>query len=302
MKTAFLFPAFISEFIGNEIEILFSYTDGFNILLEKASDILHSDLTNLSLDNEALTKDELSSQVISYIFSCCLSDVLAKKEIKPDILAGYSMGLYGALYCGGAISFEEGIRLIQKAFLLSKEAIKPRETTMGSIIGLTASEISGLISANKLDVEIANTNSIHSYLIAGATKDIDNALNMAREMGALSTSVLVVGTPYHSRLLEPATALFKTYLQEQVVVKDSNFPILSSINQQMIKKAEDLISETANNLCKPINWMNSFNYLLANDYSRMIECGAGKSLQKISRFTTGDFTIYPMNKLKNLLG
>lgn len=302
MKTAFLFPAFISEFIGSEIDILLTYTNRFSLMLEQASDILDTDLTNLSLDDEALTKDELSSQVISYIFSCCLADVLAEKDIKPDILAGYSMGLYAALYCGRAIGFEDGVLLIKQAFLFSKQTIKRQKASMGSIIGLTTVEISEMISVNELDMEIANTNSIHSHLISGTEENVAQALGLAKEMGALSTSVLVVGTPYHSRLLKPASEAFKLFLTNRLEIKSSRYPIISSLNQQIIRSSEDLKKELANNLSMPINWMNSFNYLVNNGYSRMVECGAGKSLQKISRFISGDFKVYPMNKLDKIIG
>ncbi len=300
MKTAFIFPAFISEYLGNEIQILESFSSNFHHFLQKASAITGDDYTGFSLDNVHYTEDELRSQMISYIFSCSLSDVLIKKGLEPDFMAGYSMGLYAALYTGGAIDFNEGIRLIIQAFLISKSVIKGVNSGMGSIIGLTKSEISELIEKNNIKAEIANTNSIHSHLVTGPKSTVNHLLSKARAIGALNISLLNVSTPYHSKLLNNTQDEFQQFISENTQLQQSKYPIISAINQRVIISEEEIGKELTNNLYKRINWMETFNKAISMGVGQFIECGAGKSLQKIGRFIPGDFTVYPMNKILGL--
>lgn len=300
MKTAFIFPAFISEYIGTEVQILDSFSMHFRENLNTATKISGIDFAHFSLDDTSFTEDELRSQLISYIFSCSLSEALSSKGIKPNLLAGYSMGLYAAMFTGGVINFKDGIRLIIKAFKLSKKALGEMKAGMGSIIGLTKKEINIIILSNNQAVEIANTNSVHSHLVTGQTDAVNELLNQAREIGALNVSLLNVQTPYHSRLLKGTQTEFTQFISQEINLKESKFPILSSINQHIIESTDKIRNELTNNLFERINWMNSFEKILSMGIHRFIECGAGKSLQKISRFEAGDFKVYPMNKVEKL--
>ena len=297
MKTAFIFPAFISEYSGNEIQILDSFSSNFQQNLTTASKITGINFEKFSLEDKAYTEDELRSQLISYIFSCSLSDVLINRGLKPEILAGYSMGLYAALYTGGVIDFKEGIRLINQAFNISKSVINGIDSGMGSIIGLTQKEIDEIITAHRLESEIANSNSIHSHLITGQLEAVNRLLNIARKTGALNVSLLNVKTPYHSQLLIETGREFQQFITNHIQLKKSNYPIISSIDQRMLASPDEINTELINNLFERINWMASFDKLLNLGVKQFIECGAGKSLQKISRFIPGDFRIYPMNKV-----
>ena len=300
MKTAFIFPAFISEFLGNEIQLLDSFSSNLHNFLKAASEITGDNYTNISLDDILYTEDELRSQVITYIFSCSLSDVLLIKDLKPDIIAGYSMGLYATLYTGEAIKFEEGVKLIRQAYLISRSVIGNIGSAMGSIIGLTLSEVDSIIKEHKLEAEIANTNSIHSHLVTGSIDSVDKLLSLARETGALNISLLKVSTPYHSRLLKATKEEFQKFILQEIDIRPSRFPIISSINQKTISTPDQIRDELINNLFTRINWYETFNKICSLGVSQFVECGAGKSLHKIGRFMPGDFTIYPMNRVNKL--
>jgi [acyl-carrier-protein] S-malonyltransferase len=300
MKVAFIFPAFVSEYIGNEVQILNALSNTFQENLKKASVTSGIDFEQFHLENTAFTKDELRVQIISYIFSCSLSNELIARGIKPDILSGYSMGLYAALYTGGVITFEEGIHLIDHAYKISKSAIEGVDAGMGSIIGLTSEEIDALIQTHQLEAEIANTNSIHSHLVTGRFEAVSSLLGIARDAGALHVSQLHVSTPYHASLLKDTSKPFNEFIAKQIKLRKSNYPILSSIDQRIVEFPDDIQKELTDNLSKRINWMASFNKMLHLGVAQFIECGAGKSLQQISRFQAGNFKVYPMNKVEQL--
>lgn len=301
MKVAYIFPAFVSEYIGSEVQILNGFSNKFQENLKKASSVSEIDFEKFDIEDAAIMEDELGVQIISYIFSCSLSDELTSRKLTPDLLAGYSMGLYAALYTGGVIHFEDGIRLIIQAFKLSKIETKSIDAGMGSIIGLTEKEIQEIINKNHLEAEIANTNSVHSHLVTGLMDAVNRLLELARNTGALHISSLNVKTPYHASLLKKTCAPFNEYISDKIELKMSRYPIISSIDQRLMEFPKDIQRELTENLSKKINWMDSFNKLLQFGITQFIECGAGNSLKKISRFQLGDFTVYPINKVENLI-
>ncbi len=297
MKTAFIFPAFVSEYLGTEDQILRSLSGSFQQKLETATQITDDDYLNFSLDDTKFTGDELRSQVISYIFSCSLSDEITWQGLKPGAVAGYSMGLYAALYGNRVFEFEHGLQLIKKAFDVSRTIIQGVDCGMGSVIGLTRDEIETIINGSKIGAEIANTNSKHSHLITGTRKDVDCLLEKARETGALNVSLLPVKTPYHSRILKETKNEFGQFIKDHISLKEPDCPVVSSVDQKIIKTVEDVAGELVRNLHQSLNWKKTFEKLLNMGFAQFIECGAGKSLQKIGRFIDGEFVIYPMNKL-----
>ena len=301
MKTAFIFPAFVSEFIGTEIEILHRFSGDFQQKLSLATRITGDNYLGFSLTDSRFTGDELRSQIISYLFGASLADELISRGLKPDAVAGYSMGLYAALYGSGVYHFEDGIRLIEKAFAVSRAAIEKTGCGMGSVIGLTKEEIENIIARAGLETTIANVNSEHSHLVTGRKADINRLLDEARKIGALNVSFLPVETPYHSHFLKKTQDEFNRFIREQIPLKEPHYPVISSIDQKTIKTTEDVVSEITRNLYESLNWENTFKKLLDRGITRFVECGAGKSLQKISRFMPGDFKVYPMNKIDKLI-
>ncbi|MCD4730624.1 MAG: hypothetical protein K8R74_08495, partial [Bacteroidales bacterium] len=98
-KTAFIFPAFVSEYIGNEVEIVRSLSNDFDAFLNITTSKYFSEFSNFSLADKQFTENELYNQVSSYIFGCSVASLLMKKGMMPDMIAGNSMGLYTALQC-----------------------------------------------------------------------------------------------------------------------------------------------------------------------------------------------------------
>lgn len=300
MNTAFIFPAFISDYLGNEIQILNSLSANFEDYLSEVSEVSGIDFSEFSIDNKIFTEDELCSQLISYTLSCCLADALALKNLTPDFLAGYSMGLYAALFAGGVIDFSDGVKLIKNAYRLSQTATADVESGMGSVVGLKEQEIHMIIEKNNLIAEIANTNNEHAYLVTGEKQSLNKLLEMAHQMGALNTFLLNVKTPYHSSALKNTREEFAEYIVQNFTFRPARYPIISSINQSILSSPEKIRIEIMKNLYQRIDWLRTFNKLRSLNVDIFIECGGGKSLQKIARFIPGDYRVFPMNKIHKL--
>lgn len=294
-RIAFIFPAFITEFTGKEVTFLENNGLHINHYLNKISEILSIDLPEFSYQHE-IYKEELNSQLVAYSFSCAFNDILKSKQILPDYIAGYSMGIYASLYAGGSITFEDGAKLIYNAYNLVKDLSDQGLYGMGAIVGLTANDIEELISKYSYDLEIININNMHSLVVAGKKEDISNLLNNAKKEGAMSVAELTVNTPYHSKYLNEYLNPFKLYIDTLDFI-ESNSPIISTYNQKELISIDDLKSELVINLTAKINWYKTMQKLIDNGVDEMYECGAGKDLKKISRFIQGEYKVRSIYKI-----
>jgi len=295
-KSAFLFPAFITDYTQKELEVLSNNGIDFNLYINAASDKLGVVLPVFSYQSEEYRNDELLAQIIAYLFSCAFSDLLKKKHIKPDLAAGYSMGIYASLYSAGSISMSDGIQIIYKAFELVNELACKGEYSMGGIIGLSRNDIDEIITKSNADVEVINSNSEFSHVIAGVKTHVLKTLDLARTEGALNAIPLNVKTPYHSRFLNIFAERFRSFV-ETIDYKTPQFNIISTYDHRKVESVEEIKKELVYNLTEKIDWYRTMQVLLDYEVNEFYECGAGKDLSKIARFIEGDFNVIPIQKV-----
>lgn len=294
-KTAFVFPAFITEFTKKELDFLSENSIDFNNYLQRVSIALEIDMPEFSyLSNNY--NNELKSQLLAYLFSCAFYDILEQKGIKPQFVAGYSMGIYASLYASKSISLEEGAKFIYTAYNIFSELAETKKFSMGAIIGLTVKDIEYLIEKNAPNTEIINVNNEHSLVVAGKRIDVDLILEKAKEEGAMSSIALTVNTPYHSKYLLKYSESFKKYINT-IQICDAEIPIISTYDQREIVKVSEIKSELLFNLTSKINWYKTMHKLLKEGVSIIYECGAGKDLKKISRFIKGNYKMNSIYKI-----
>lgn len=295
-EIGFLFPVFVNEYIGTEKHIVCNYSDDFDIFLKKASDTVDSSLLHFDINTNNFLSDELKIQYITYIFSCSISNILKKKNIMKGYTAGYSMGLYAALYHCNSISFEDGLMLIKNAFHFIKNSAGNNKFGMATIVGLDCNDIDNIISQNSKKVENICTNSPHNFVISGDYNEVNKILSIAKEEGALHVRLLPVTCPYHSKFTGNAANEFGNYIKE-INISAPCSGIVSLIDQNIIKTTADVKNELVRNLNTRINWLKTMEKMINLNINTFIECGAGKALYKIGKFIEGDFKIYSINKL-----
>lgn len=295
-KTAFIFPAFITEFTRNEIDFLRKKSIDFDAYINRASEALNIDLPKFSYTSNTYIDNELNSQILAFLFSCAIHDSLKKKGIVPQIVAGYSMGIYASLYAVKSITLEDGVKLIFTAFNLIKELTCTKNYGMVAIVGLPVKDVEYLINQYATDSEIININNEHSLVIAGEKSDNNVVLKKAKDEGALSAINLTVDTPYHSKHLLKYSDSFKKYINT-IAIKKAEIPIISTYDQRKFTKVSEIKSELILNLTSKINWYKTMKKLIVDNVSEMYECGAGKDLKKISRFISGDYKMKSIYKI-----
>lgn len=300
--TSFIFPAFVSEYLGNEIEIARNLSEDFDEFLNITKSKYFPEFRNFSLIDKQFLENELFSQVSSYIFGCAIASGLKNKGLVPAMVAGNSMGLYAALYATGVVSFDDGLRLLTKASEFIRTETEGQNMGMAAIVGLELNDVENIINKTDSKISIANKNGKYSFLISGEKNSIDLALGLAKKEGALFTSTVLVDSPYHSIFLKKAALNFGNFIDQDISLKDSMYPIISSVDQQELRTSIEIREELVKNIYKPINWYDSMVNMISNGTNCFVECGAGNSLTKLARFIDSDFKVYPINKINKLLG
>ena len=298
MKTAHLFPAFVPEYLGIETSVI-----GQHILmhkLEKASVVVGRDITDFDITNHNYLDDPLASQYITYVMSCCVSDMLYKNRKVPDFVSAFSMGIYAALYHCKAISFDTGLQMINSAFNYIEKHLSVEKMGMCVIGGLSQDDVQGIMRSYVDKVSIINQNSEFSFILSGHHHALLRIIENAKADGALQTRMLPVTHPYHSHILQFASTDFSADIQK-MTISDSIYPIVSAMNQKVIHSKEDILSELVRNLYQPFQWWKTFDFLLSARVQVFIECGAGESLYKVGKFIPGEFELYNLKKMSRYI-
>jgi [acyl-carrier-protein] S-malonyltransferase len=292
----FLFPAFASDYRENDSFAIPGYQPLFSSLLAKASERVDRELMTFHPVSNNFLDQNLWNQCISYIQSCTCSGLLRKKGIKPDLLAGYSMGIYAALADSGSISFESGIDLIRAAHEEIARLITGKEFAVCAVIGLDENDIRTLMARTDPEIVISNRNGEFSFVLTGPKKAIISLLLSAREEGAIHTQRFNFGEPYHSSFLAETAKGFKESVNT-IPFRIPVVPVISSIDQCILTTAEELKAEVVRNLYQPFNWYVTNLRLKELGYGKFIECSPLHSLVKIAKFLPGSFSYFPASSL-----
>lgn len=290
-KLALVFPAFANEYPADAKDIL----PGFELRLKNKLNLtpkrIATCLERFDFDSNNFLEDEFKTQLVTYAYSCTLSDMLNEGGVQADYLTGFSMGIYAALYHAESIDYETGLTLISKAYLDSIQCLKSRQFTMGTTVGLSLTDMIGLIEQNNLPLEIINLNSPVTITISGLFDDVNKLLEKAIEEGALKTRMLKVSVPYHTRYLAPVAETFSQHARE-VEINTPTTPVISQIDQSILHGPVAIREELVKNLYHHLSFMHTHQTLLDLGVRSFAECGPGKSLTRNSRFLEGKFRFY----------
>ncbi len=294
-----VFPAFTIKYTGKEVAILNEADYPFLQILDQCSDIIQTDLSNFDINNNNFLNDEIRNQYMSYIFSCAYSDILNKKNIHSDIIAGFSMGLYAGLYHAGSIDFKTGLLLIKDIYEYIESLIDKQTYTLASVIGFHENELKEFLSDYR-SIEIIIQNGIYSFVIVGYTNEVSDALEHFIAEGVIHLGVLEVSCPYHSGLVAGHADTFQE-ITKKFKFKSCTTPLISMVDQSVIYSNSEIAKEIVKNVTSPLNFFRTVCSLESRGFSSFIEVGAGDSLLKSSKFIEGNFTFKAISKGKVLI-
>jgi len=283
--TAFVFPGVGVRMCGHEQRFAAEHEPFFQRHMEEASAAAGDDLWQALAEQRIGIHDCRSDHFFTYAFSCAMYDLCRARGITADLLAGYSFGIYAALYASGALPFPDGLSAVGYAYDLMDTASRGRDYSMAITLGLSAGEIDTILSSYYFDqLCMVNSNNDTCKVFAGPRSSLVAFIEQAKRHDAIDARLLEVSIPYHHpRLLQGISGALRDFLA-QLPWRAPLCPIVSTIDQGLLTSKDELLDFTARNICTPIHWERVAAALHARHISRVIECGAGISLTQNGRF------------------
>jgi [acyl-carrier-protein] S-malonyltransferase len=247
-------------------------------LFDRANEVLGYDLASICLDGpeEELTKTE-NAQPGIYLVSWIAFELL--KERVPGLqfhaTAGLSLGEFTALAAAGAMSFEDGLRIVRQRGRFMQEACDVTQGSMAAIIGLDEADVRSV--CDDAGVELANLNCPGQLVISGETEKINQACEAAKAKGAKRALPLTVAGAYHSRLMESARTKLEAELAK-VDISTPGVPVISNVTAAAHGEPEQIRATLVAQVTSSVLWEKSMRALIADGFTRFIELGPGNAL------------------------
>ncbi len=277
MKKAYVFPGQGAQFVGMGKD-LYETSPLAKEMFEKANEILGFRITDLMFEgtDEDLRQTKVTQPAI-FLHSVILAKTLGD-DFKPDMTAGHSLGEFSALVAAGALSFEDGLKLVYKRALAMQKACEQNPSTMAAILALPDEKVEEI--CNEIDdvVVPANYNCPGQIVISGSMAGIETACAKMKEAGAKRALPLKVGGAFHSPLMEPAKmelseAIEATHFSTPLCPVYQNVSTVGETDPAVIKA--NLVAQ----LTAPVKWTQSVQNMIADGATEFIELGPGSVLQ-----------------------
>lgn len=274
---AYVFPGQGSQFVGMGKD-LYEQNGEAKALFEKANDILGFRITDLMFNG---TEEDLRQTKVTQpaVFLCSVIPALVNPDVKPDMTAGHSLGEFSALVVAGALSFEDGVRLVSQRAQAMQKACEINPSTMAAIIGLPDEKVEQLCAEVKEGVVVpANYNCPGQIVISGENEAIQAACAKMTEAGAKRALPLKVGGAFHSPLMEPARAELAQAI-EKTEFHTPKCPIYQNVDAMPHTDHAEIKQNLVAQLTSPVRWTKSVQNMVADGADTFIECGPGAVLQ-----------------------
>ena len=302
MKTVFMFPGQGAQHVGMGQSLLEKYPQAKEIY-EQGSEIVGYDLAKLCFEGpeDKLNSTEFSQPAIFATSAAYLKALNAGildeslKDFQPDTCLGLSLGEYNALYAAGAMSFEEGLKLVQLRGKSMQEAAGLRAGTMVSVMGLEEEQVNKLCSAVLAEgiseddgleplLEPVNFNCPGQIVISGSIKACEKAAELAESFGASNAVRLNVIGAFHSPMMQAAAEKLRAAL-DNCNFRDLASPVVANVDAKYYQGPGEITEKLMQQLVSAVRFQQSVELLMEEGVERFIEIGPGRVLTGLVKRT-----------------
>jgi [acyl-carrier-protein] S-malonyltransferase len=254
-------------------------------LVPEASDIAGRDVARLLLDADAEElKDTRNAQLTTFVSSLMVLDAVERLGLEPSICAGHSLGEYTALTATGALSFDDGVRLVGERSAAMHDAGNEHPGTMAAVLGLDDDLVEVACRRADSDVWVANFNAPGQIVIAGSPQGVAAAAVVAKELGAKKVMPLPVSGAFHTPFMAPARDRLRRAISD-ADPRDTEVPVVSNVDALPHDRADDWASLLSAQLSSPVRWKQSLLTLAELGVTGLAELGPGGVLTGMAKRT-----------------
>lgn len=298
-KIAFVYPGQGTQYVGMGKEL---YENN-----EKAKKIFDIFFSSLDIDlkkvmfegsEETLKSTEYTQPAIVGL-SLVLTELLKEKGIKPDYVAGHSVGEFAAF--GGAeyLSLEDAIKLVAERGKIMKEVAGKVNGSMAAVLGLDSSKIQEVLKNINGVVEAVNFNEPNQTVIAGEKTAIEEACTALKEAGAKRALPLAVSGPFHSSLMKEAGEELKKYA-DKLNFEVGGIKIIANTTATVLNSDAEVKDEIYRQSFGPVKWIDTINKLKSEGVTKIYEVGPGKVLSGLIKKIDKEIEVINIETLENL--
>ena len=282
--TGWLFPGQASQKVGMGLDLK-ENSEKARKYFEISNEIMECDIQSIIFEGpeEKLKRTEYTQPAI-YIVSAIIGYLLIDKGLKPDALAGHSLGEYSALSIGGVFDFPTGLKLVKFRAESMAEAGKKEKGSMAAIVGLDDDSVQQIcLSYNGTGAVVAaNYNSPGQVVISGSPDAIQWAMNASKEAGARMSVELNVSGAFHSPLMSSARENLAEMINS-LEISNSIFPVYTNVDAKPVTKNKDIKDSLIRQLESPVQWTKTILAMKKNGINSFFEVGPGKVLQGLNK-------------------
>jgi [acyl-carrier-protein] S-malonyltransferase len=297
--TAFIFPGQGSQYVGMARDFFESDAES-RALIARADEILGYSLSSICFTGpEEELRQTRNTQPAIFLHSV----VAARKitRMKPDLVAGHSLGEYSALVAAGALEFEDALQLVRLRGELMQRAGEVEPGTMAAIVGLTRESLEEVCREASKEgiVRPANFNSPGQTAISGSLRGVRRGMELARERGAKVVKELTVSGAFHSPLMGSAREGLKAGL-DRTAIRDAAIPVYANVTAEPAVNASEIREMLYRQLTSPVLWEQTVRNMARDGATRFCEVGPGKVLQNLVKRTLPDVASSGVDKLSEI--
>ena len=299
-KIAFLYPGQGAQYVGMGKD-LYENNAKAKQYFDSIFDVLEIDLKTVMFEGpEETLKETKYTQPAIVAMSLVLTKLfMEEKGVKPDFVAGHSLGEYSAIGAAGILSFEDTVKLAAKRGEIMNVVAKEVNGTMAAILGLTSDKIVEVLSTVEGTVEAVNFNEPTQTVIAGEVKAVEAACEALKAAGAKRALILPVSGPFHSSLMKPAGEELKVVL-DTLTFNGSDVNLVANTSVEFVSEVEELKEELYKQTFGPVRWVETIAKLKENGVTEFYEIGPGKVLKGLVKKIDKELEVTNLEKLDDL--
>ncbi|AIQ18068.1 malonyl CoA-ACP transacylase [Paenibacillus sp. FSL H7-0357] len=301
-KIAFVFPGQGAQAVGMGKDVYDALPDS-RAVFEKGDEVLGFPLSKLVFEGpDSELKQTVNTQPALVTTSVAYLEALNKHGLKPDYVAGHSLGEYSALVASGVLSYEDAVSLVRLRGRFMEEAVPGGQGAMAAVLGAereALAELCNNISAEGNPVELANVNCPGQIVVSGSLEGVNAVVQRVKEAGGKRAIPLEVSGPFHSSLMKEAAERLAAELKD-VTFNAPSVPVIANVTASPVTDPEEIRGLLVRQVFSPVLWQDSVEWLIAAGVDTFVEIGSGSVLAGLIRKIDKNVKVININSLESI--